>query len=48
MRGVNYEIIPFPILKGYFDTKIKSLIVVFFLPGRVKGAFLINLRSIVI
>lgn len=47
MRGVNYEIIPFPILKGYFDTKIKSLIVVF-LPGRVKGAFLINLRSIVI
>lgn len=30
MRGVNYEIIPFPILKGYFDTKIKGLIVVFY------------------
>lgn len=30
MRGVNYEIIPFPILKGYFDTKIKCLIVVFY------------------
>lgn len=30
MGGVNYDIIPFPILKGYFDTKIKSLIVVFY------------------
>lgn len=47
MRGVNYEIIPFPILKGYFDTKIKKFNCCF-LPGRVKGEFLINLRSDVI
>lgn len=30
MRGVNYDIIFFLILKGYFDIKIKSLIVVFY------------------